>query len=315
MNNKLAIVIPAYKSTFFRQALESIAKQSCQDFNLYIGDDASPEDLAAIVNEFKYNSNIIYRRFDVNYGGKDLVSHWNRCISMTNSEEWIWLFSDDDVMAANCVELFYKNLKIYDKQKIFHINVKVINQHNKLLYDCTTFPEKITSSELFAGKVKLRLVSTVVEYIFRRDLFESKGGFENYDLAWGSDDATWIKLNGNEQILTIQDCNIFWRYSTENISSSLSDPSIVTRKIEANIEYLNWIKLFFRENNIEDCTSDIDKLKWMLQTVKNSSLSIIEQINLSLLISKKAMLKENSLIWGIAYILFSRAKNLLTLKN
>ena len=40
--NNLAIVIPAYKSTFLPAALDSIAAQTCQDFTLYIGDDCSP---------------------------------------------------------------------------------------------------------------------------------------------------------------------------------------------------------------------------------------------------------------------------------
>lgn len=46
--NKLAIVMPAYKARFLRQALESIAQQTDKRFTVYVGDDASPDDIKEI---------------------------------------------------------------------------------------------------------------------------------------------------------------------------------------------------------------------------------------------------------------------------
>ena len=42
MEEKIAIVIPAYKCRFLRQTLDSIVVQTCRSFTVYIGDDASP---------------------------------------------------------------------------------------------------------------------------------------------------------------------------------------------------------------------------------------------------------------------------------
>ena len=77
MKNKLAIVIPAYKACFFREVLDSLAKQSRRDFTVYIGDDASPDDLESIVSDYKDQLDIFYFRFEQNWGGRDLVAHWN----------------------------------------------------------------------------------------------------------------------------------------------------------------------------------------------------------------------------------------------
>ena len=107
-NPKLAIVIPAYKLAFLKQTIESIANQTCKDFIVYIGDDASPFNLTEIINLFNNKIKIVYKRFEENVGANDLVAHWNRCIDMVQNEEWIWLFSDDDLMMDNCVDLFYK---------------------------------------------------------------------------------------------------------------------------------------------------------------------------------------------------------------
>lgn len=91
MKNKLAIVIPAYKACFFREVLDSLAKQSRRDFTVYIGDDASPDDLESIVSDYKDQLDIFYFRFEQNWGGRDLVAHWERCIELSD-EPLIWLF-------------------------------------------------------------------------------------------------------------------------------------------------------------------------------------------------------------------------------
>lgn len=73
MEEKIAIVIPAYKCRFLRQTLDSIVVQTCRSFTVYIGDDASPQNLKEIVSDYADKMNIVYRRFDTNLGGVDLL--------------------------------------------------------------------------------------------------------------------------------------------------------------------------------------------------------------------------------------------------
>ena len=127
MQRDLAIVIPAYKESFLAAALDSIAAQTCQDFTLYIGDDCSPYDLKSIVDRYRDKIHLVYKRFDTNMGGKDLVAQWERCVDMNQGENWIWLFSDDDVMEPNCVEEFYKYIQRKPNAKLLHYNIKPID--------------------------------------------------------------------------------------------------------------------------------------------------------------------------------------------
>ena len=53
---ELAIIVPAYKAEFLREALESIAAQTSRDFNLYVFDDGGPAAVEAIVNGLKFAS-------------------------------------------------------------------------------------------------------------------------------------------------------------------------------------------------------------------------------------------------------------------
>ena len=113
----LAIVIPAYKAKYLREALQAIAAQTDQRFQVYLGDDCSPEPVAEVVREFSHSMRIVYHRFDDNLGGKSLVQQWERCLRLTR-EPWIWLFSDDDFMDSHCVAAFYseweRSLEKYD---------------------------------------------------------------------------------------------------------------------------------------------------------------------------------------------------------
>src|ERR1035437_7012722 len=149
-NHKLAIIIPAYKIEFFKESIESIANQTCKDFTLYIGDDASPSDFNEIINAYKDKINIIYRRFEKNLGGKDLVAHWNRCIDMIQNEEWIWLFSDDDLMEYNCVELFYTHINKFKEDSLLHFNLHVINEKNTEIYKTKKFESHYSAAEFFS---------------------------------------------------------------------------------------------------------------------------------------------------------------------
>ena len=246
----LAIVIPAYKYTFIKSTLDSIVKQTNTNFNVYIGDDCSPEDLYSVIREYESRITIFYKRFDNNLGGENLVAQWERCIDLVQDEEWVWLFSDDDIMEVNCVERFYD--EIVNKKPLFdlyHFDVKVIDEENRIL-KYARFPSCINSEQLLIQKLRGRLNSYVVEFIFRKSTFEKLGRFQFFDLAWNSDISTWVKLGYDKGIKTIEGAHVLWRASGENISPNHKDLGIVRRKIEANIDFSEWLRLYCKQHRM-----------------------------------------------------------------
>ena len=133
---KLAIVIPAYKGRFLKETLDSIAVQAHKDeFVLYIGDDASPQNLKEIVSDYADKMNIVYRRFDTNLGGVDLPGHWDRCIALAK-EPVVWFFSDDDLMPQDGVERIIKALECYGtRHGMFRFPLAVIDENGKINED------------------------------------------------------------------------------------------------------------------------------------------------------------------------------------
>lgn len=239
--SRLAIVIPAYKSVFLEKTLSSIAFQSCKDFTVYIGNDFSPYDLRTKVNSYRDRIDIVYQEFDENLGGKDLIAHWERCIDMVRDEEWIWLFSDDDLMDPACVDRFYSVLDQNPSFDLFHFNVTQIDENDKIIKDLSSFPNIMTCEEYLDRRLKGKLYSFAVEYIFRRSHFMEMGRFVNFDLAWGSDDATWIKLSNSHGISNIDSAKVYWRESQYNISPNYSNPEILKRKFASQVEFAKWI--------------------------------------------------------------------------
>lgn len=92
---KYSFVLPAYKTGFIKEAIDSILEQTYKDFELIIINDASPEDLNSIVNTY-CDERIRYYVNEKNVGGKDLVSQWNHCLQYAVGE-YVILASDDDV--------------------------------------------------------------------------------------------------------------------------------------------------------------------------------------------------------------------------
>ncbi len=239
--NRLAIIIPAYKPTYFSKTLDSIAAQTCKDFTLYIGDDCSPGNLEKIVDRYRDKINLVYKRFDTNLGGTDLVAQWERCIDMMQDEDWIWLFSDDDVMEDHCVEEFYHAITENPQAGLVHFNVTGIYGKDEQEKALPMFPPHLTAKEYLDKHISGDVFSYVVEFIVRKDIYLASGGFEKYDLAWGSDFVSWIKFATNGGgIFTCNNAMIKWRSSGENITTDFSN-AIVVRKLKSYIDFTYWI--------------------------------------------------------------------------
>lgn len=241
---QLAIVIPAYKIDFFRATLDSLAAQTCKDFTVYVGDDCSSSDFGGLIEEYKERLDIRYTRFETNLGGKDLVAQWTRCIDLTEREPWLWLFSDDDVMGERCVEAFYQVIKSDNIYDIYHFDIDAIDAYSNVVFECRRFPDVLSSLDFYKKKEKDDIDSFVVEYIFSRKVYEETGGFQNFELAWGADIATWVKFSYYTGIKNIPCARVYWRKSDANITPN-RQPDMVMRKFLINVEYFAWINKFF----------------------------------------------------------------------
>lgn len=251
MSASVAIIIPAYKPDFLRQTLDSISRQSSRDFHVYVADDCSPHDLKSIVSGFEGLIPLSYHRFEANMGGSDLVGHWHRSIALSHEEPYLWLFSDDDIMEPECVESFMKIPKDLRDNNIVHFDLAVLDSASGIISPRPAYPTRLSAEEYLKAKLEGRLVSYVVEFIMPRKLFNHTGGFENFDLAWGSDFMTWVKMASAspDGIVGINNpgSRVIWRQSGVNISPDSSYP-VTLRKLNSLIRNAAFLQSFMHRH-------------------------------------------------------------------
>lgn len=231
----LAIVIPYYKITYFETTLNTLANQTDKRFNVYIGDDASPENPSKLLEKYKGQFDFSYHRFDENLGGQSLTKQWERCIDLTKDEAWIMILGDDDYLEETVIESWYKNYDVFvSKSNLVRFATKMINEKDETVSDVFMHPVWEQATDAYLRKFNYLTRSSLSEYIFKRKVY-LKYGFYNYPLAWNSDDHAWLEFSDDKPIYTINKSLIYFRLSSSNISGK--EDNVFIKSVSQNKFY------------------------------------------------------------------------------
>lgn len=273
----LAIVIPFFKLTFFAETLQSLANQKDKRFKVYIGDDASIKAPTDLLEKYKENLDFVYHRFETNLGGISLTKQWERCINLSEEEEWFMILGDDDFLGETVVASWYENYDLFNtKTEVVRFASKVITEETGTVSHIYMHPVWEAATDSFYRKLEYLTRSSLSEYVFSRESF-LKYGFHNYPLAWYSDDKAWIDFAESKPIFSINDSVVFIRNSLLNISSRKDN---LEKKNKAEIVFyrfmilnkLNFYKNVQRLKLIRKYEDSIKKLRnltlreWLLLT-------------------------------------------------
>lgn len=217
--SKLAVIIPYYKLKFFGETLDSLEKQTCKDFNLYIGNDASPENPEETIKKHLKNTPYHYFVYEENLGGQNLAKQWERVISEASDEEWFQILGDDDVISHNFVEEFYRNLPEINQNNcnVVKFSQCWINENGERITDFTDYDQLIDPADNIGYKIMKAERSSLSEHIFRKKQY-LKFNFKNFPLAWATDDIAVLEFSERKYIYFIKNSKVLVRVSNENIS-------------------------------------------------------------------------------------------------
>ena len=199
-------------------------------------DDASPDDIASIVESF-HDPRIVYRRNSVNIGARNLAAAWNRAMEFAGGE-WCILASDDDIYHPAYLETMLALARKHPSCDLFHCRFAQIDPAGVTTRLGSVHLEFSTQAQFAYSKNVLHLASVASEFMFRRAAFVRTGGFVEFPLAWHSDDATWLNLAERGMAWTPEILFSF-RQSGANISSR-NDMSVIA-KHRASEEYRVWL--------------------------------------------------------------------------
>lgn len=235
----ISILIPYFKIEFFHETLKSLEAQTCKDFKLFIGDDASPENSEKLINCTLKSVKFEYQKYSENFGGKNLVKQWERIIKEVSLSDWFMILGDDDVISENFVEEFYKNLpEINENQcNVIKFSQKWIDENGKPINEFTNYRKLLKPSENLSLKLVNGHRSSLSEYIFSKKSYQ-KFGFVDLPLAWGTDDLAVLEFSNGKPIYFINEAKVYVRISTKNISGREDNNDV---KKVARIEYEKYI--------------------------------------------------------------------------
>jgi glycosyltransferase involved in cell wall biosynthesis len=212
----ISVAIPAFKARFLADAIESVLCQTYSDFELIIVNDASPDDVRGIVDQFK-DDRIRYFENQVNLGRTSVVTNWNKCLSLSAGELFV-LFSDDDVYESVFLQEMVSLTLRYPGVKLFHCGVRIINEQGKTLKCISVCPEFESGISFIWHRLMNYREYFAPDFMCRTTALKEMGGFADLPQAWGTDDVTWSRLASKSGIAYTSRVLLNWRKSELNIS-------------------------------------------------------------------------------------------------
>jgi len=235
---QFTIAIPAYKSKFLTECIQSILAQTYADFELIIINDCSPEPIDEIAGQFS-DPRIRYYKNEVNIGAEHLVKNWNNALDKASGEFFV-MMGDDDRIEANYLQEFAVLIGKYKDLDVFHCRSLMIDENSSPIKLTPSWPEYETVYDSIWHRLSGFRLQFISDFVYRTTALKNNGGFFDIPLAWASDDIT-AYIASKDLGIAHTNLPIFnYRQTRYTISSSGS----AELKIKAILMEKNWYDAF-----------------------------------------------------------------------
>lgn len=215
---KFSITIPAYKQRYLKEAIESCLAQTYQDFEVVIVDDASPEDLKSVMNQF-VDDRIRYYRNEKNCGAMNVVDNWNICLSYAKGD-YVICMGDDDRLLPNCLAEYAKLADKYPGLNVYHGMTEIIDEESSVYDIQEARPEREGVCSMISGRLRNHRLQYIGDWLFSRERLLKAGGFVKLPMAWGSDDLSAFMMAQERGVANTQVPVFQYRVNSQTISNS-----------------------------------------------------------------------------------------------
>lgn len=181
----VTIVMPAIKTRFLGQAIESVLAQDYPNLEILVLDDGSPDpEMPALLESYAQREPERFRwvRHD-NVGQSETI---NRGMEMAKGE-FAGYLSDDDVFRPGAVRRLAKALQAAPDVVLVYPAYEIINENGEVI-------DTIRSAEYsLVESVRLHDAMVGAGALFRTDAFQRAGGWSR-KLRYRADYDFWLKL-------------------------------------------------------------------------------------------------------------------------
>jgi len=235
---KFSVCIPAYKSRFLAECIQSILAQSVGDFELIVLNDCSPEPVSQLVGSFD-DVRIRYYENEHNVGAVRLTDNWNKCAALAQGE-YLVMMGDDDRMEVDYLEEFTRLMDDYPGLDVYHCRSVVIDDEGRPLALTPAGPSYERVCDHIWHRLNQWRSQYISDFVYRTAALRSRGGFYPLPLAWGSDDVTAYLACADKGIAHTNKPVFNYRSNGLSITSSGND----LEKMRANMQYAQWLRGF-----------------------------------------------------------------------
>lgn len=262
----VSVVMPAYKTRYIRETLESLLAQSYTNLELIVCDDSEGDALKQIIVEFTSQA-----AFPVRYSKNEKrlgeAASTDKSIDLA-AGTYIKFLHDDDVLYPNCIELLVRALENNPKAVLATSKRQRIDEQGLLLNEAFYTRSPFTSDVLVGG---LDLVSFLAEHTVnflgepscvlcrRQNIFnltDKFGWLNGNEIAWLGDLAFYAQLLGGGDLIYLIEPLTQIRISTEQYSQKGRDQPGIGNKSH------------------EDFRQAVRDLGWYRQTGDNNLLQV-----------------------------------------
>ena len=254
---RFSIAIPAYKPEFFKEAIESVASQTWQDWELVIVDDCSPADLRSIASPFLADKRIRYYRNETNIGALNVVDNWNRCLDYCKGD-YVICMGDDDRLLPDCLSDLASLIDRHPGLGVYYIHSVIINARGEIIEEIAPRPETESALDTLDRRWKKNSRQFIGNLCFDLKRLKDAGGFYFLPLAWGSDDISFF-IAAADGVANTQRPGFQYRQSEVTLSSDPDFEVKVKSMVRASDWYSNALADYqpFSENEREQ----LDRLR------------------------------------------------------
>jgi glycosyltransferase involved in cell wall biosynthesis len=230
MNDKvLSVLMTSYnRETLISESIQSVLNSTYTEFEFIIVDDFSSDSTWAIIQKYATkDSRIKAFRNDTNLG--DYLNR-NKAVSYARGK-YIKFVDSDDVIERDCLEIMISQMETYP-----NVSFGLSTERNWLEKQSIKVwqPSDLFIAFFFHGKA---IGTPPTGSIFRRDVFNSLGGFSGRQYL--GDTEMWLKFSLSFDALIFPNDLYHWReHSDQQMVQEQQNPTIKYQRFQMLLDFI-----------------------------------------------------------------------------
>ncbi|SFN48050.1 alpha-1,3-rhamnosyltransferase [Chryseobacterium oleae] len=252
----VTVVVVSYNhSKFIKENLDSIKNQTYSNIQLIVGDDASPDNSADIMDQWLTENNYsAEKNFHAQNTG--LATMLNECVALAKGK-YIKLIAADDFLHPEAIEKSVSKLEnLGEDYGMIFTDTFAVNESSAVVQDVADYNKTgnvdplIFRQELIKGN---RIPALTV--MMRTEAVRETGKYDSTFIV--EDYYRWLKINEKYLIAYIPEKLAYYRIHTDNISK--------TRAERIDLEFAMLQTMFDKEGKVRHKINGFIQQKYFLK--------------------------------------------------